>query len=96
MPTVSARPSELSLKVPKIESHYLKLIEENMALLASFMMAFENFALGKLVEPSNLDEDLDQIDHDELEKLHLQLSMVLLVRRAKKFLSANGKEFHWR
>ncbi|KAJ0491647.1 putative transcription factor interactor and regulator CCHC(Zn) family [Helianthus annuus] len=64
-----------------------------MALLASFMTAFENFALGKLVEPSTLDEDLDQIDQDELEELDLQLSMALLLRRAKKFLQRMGKSF---
>ncbi|MFS7939347.1 hypothetical protein Hanom_Chr05g00450611 [Helianthus anomalus] len=40
----SARPREPSLNVPKIESHCLKLIEENLALLVSFMTAFENFA----------------------------------------------------
>ncbi|MFS7989774.1 hypothetical protein Hanom_Chr11g01050821 [Helianthus anomalus] len=57
------------------------------------MTTLENFALGKLVEPSILDEDLDQIDQDELEELDLQLSMALLVRRAKKFLQQTGKSF---
>ncbi|MFS7977068.1 hypothetical protein Hanom_Chr10g00899831 [Helianthus anomalus] len=57
------------------------------------MAAFENFALGKLVNPSSLDEDLDQIDQDEMEELDLQLNMALLVRRAKKYLQRIGKSF---
>ncbi|KAJ0947186.1 putative transcription factor interactor and regulator CCHC(Zn) family [Helianthus annuus] len=91
--SLSARPSEPSLNVPKIDSHSIKLIEENMALLASFMTAFENFALGKLVEPLTLDEDLDQIDQDDLEELDLLLSMALVVRRSEKFLQRTGKSF---
>ncbi|MFS7934978.1 hypothetical protein Hanom_Chr05g00398011 [Helianthus anomalus] len=89
----TARPSESSLNVPKIDSHSLKLIEENIGLLASFMTSFENFTLGKLVEPSTLDEDLNQIDQDELEELDLQLSMALLLRRAKKSLQQAKKSF---
>ncbi|KAF5780755.1 putative transcription factor interactor and regulator CCHC(Zn) family [Helianthus annuus] len=82
-----------SVNIPKIDASGLKLIEENMGLLASFMTAYENFCLGKLVEPSSLDEDFDQIDQDEMEELDLQLNMALLVRRAKKFLLKTGKKF---
>ncbi|KAJ0952395.1 putative transcription factor interactor and regulator C3H-WRC/GRF family [Helianthus annuus] len=83
-----------SLNIPKIDASCLKKIEENMSLLASFMMtAYENFCLGKLVEPSSLDEDFDQIDQDEMEELDLQLNMALLVRRAKKFLLKTGRKF---
>ncbi|KAJ0733550.1 putative transcription factor interactor and regulator CCHC(Zn) family [Helianthus annuus] len=82
-----------SVNIPKIDASGLKLIEENMGLLASFMTTYENFCLGKLVEPSSLDEDFDQIDQDEMEELDLQLNMALLVRRAKKFLLKTGKKF---
>ncbi|KAM0044486.1 putative transcription factor interactor and regulator CCHC(Zn) family [Helianthus debilis subsp. tardiflorus] len=82
-----------SVNIPKIDASGLKLIEENMGLLASFMTAYENFCLGKLVEPSSLDEDFDQIDQDEMEELDLQLNMALLVRRAKKFLLKTGRKF---
>ncbi|KAJ0876614.1 putative transcription factor interactor and regulator CCHC(Zn) family [Helianthus annuus] len=82
-----------SLNIPKIDASCLKLIGENMSLLASFMTAYENFCLGKLVEPSSLDEDFDQIDQDEMEELDLQLNMALLVRRAKKFLLKTGRKF---
>ncbi|KAJ0794950.1 hypothetical protein HanPI659440_Chr04g0144791 [Helianthus annuus] len=82
-----------SLNIPKIDASCLKLIEENMSLLASFMTAYENFCLGKLVEPSSFDEDFDQIDQDEMEELDLQLNMALLVRRAKKFLLKTGRKF---
>ncbi|KAJ0443174.1 hypothetical protein HanIR_Chr16g0817871 [Helianthus annuus] len=89
----NARPCVQSLNVPKLDSHCLKLVEENTGLLASFLMTFENFALRKLVEPLSLDEDLDQIDQDEMEELYLQLNMALLVRRAKKYLQRTGKSF---
>ncbi|KAM0024088.1 putative transcription factor interactor and regulator CCHC(Zn) family [Helianthus debilis subsp. tardiflorus] len=82
-----------SVNIPKIDASGLKLIEENMGLLASFMTAYENFCLGKLVEPSSLDEDFDQIDQDEMEELDLQLNMALLVRKAKKFLLKTGRKF---
>ncbi|KAJ0525574.1 putative RNA-directed DNA polymerase [Helianthus annuus] len=82
-----------SVNIPKIDASCLKMIEENMSLLASFMTAYENFCLGKLVEPSSLDEDFDQIDQDEMEELDLQLNMALLVRRAKKFLLKTGRKF---
>ncbi|KAJ0587484.1 putative transcription factor interactor and regulator CCHC(Zn) family [Helianthus annuus] len=81
------------LNIPKIDASCLKLIEENMSLLASFMTAYENFCLGKLVEPSSLDEDFDQIDQDGMEELDLQLNMALLVRRAKKFLLKTSRKF---
>ncbi|KAJ0516256.1 putative transcription factor interactor and regulator CCHC(Zn) family [Helianthus annuus] len=82
-----------SLNIPKIDASCLKMSEENMSLLASFMTAYENFCLGKLVEPSSLDEDFDQIDQDEMEELDLQLNMALLVCRAKKFLLKTGRKF---
>ncbi|MFS7965706.1 putative transcription factor interactor and regulator CCHC(Zn) family [Helianthus anomalus] len=82
-----------NLNIPKLDQSFLKLIEENTSLLASFMTSYENFCLGKLVEQSSLDEDFDQIDQDEVEDLNLQLNMALLVRRAKKFLLMTGKKF---
>ncbi|KAF5817225.1 putative transcription factor interactor and regulator CCHC(Zn) family [Helianthus annuus] len=82
-----------SLNIPKIDASCFKLIEENMSLLASFMTAYENFCLGKVVEPLSLDEDFDQIDQEEMEELDLQLNMALLVRRAKKFLLRTGRKF---
>ncbi|MFS7919599.1 hypothetical protein Hanom_Chr03g00214541 [Helianthus anomalus] len=63
-----------NLNIPKLDPSCLKLIEENMSLLASFMMANEKFCLGKLLEQSSLDKDFDQIDQDEMEELDLQLN----------------------
>ncbi|MFS7906041.1 hypothetical protein Hanom_Chr01g00054711 [Helianthus anomalus] len=82
----SARQNIQSINVPKLDPKCIKLIEENLSLLASFMTAYENFAMGKLVEPSSLDEDFDQIGQEEMDELDFQLNMALLVGRAKKFL----------
>ena len=50
----------------------VKTVEEQIALYASFIAAYENYVNGTITDPEAIDEDYDQIDDEELEEMDLQ------------------------
>jgi hypothetical protein len=71
----------------------VKSAEEHLALLASFVAAYENYIQGRISDPANFDEDYDQIDPDDLEEMDLQWQMAMISRRVKRFMNRTGRKF---
>ena len=57
------------------------------------MASYESYIQGKIVDPTILDEDYDQLDPDDLEEMDLKWQLAMISRRAKTFMSRTGKKF---
>ena len=71
----------------------VKSTEDHLALLASFIASYENYIQGKISDPTNFDEDYDQVDPDDLEEMDLQWQMAMISRRVKRFMNRTGRKF---
>ncbi|MFS8021494.1 hypothetical protein Hanom_Chr16g01428031 [Helianthus anomalus] len=71
----------------------VKVVEEHLALLASFIASYENYILGNISDPATFDEDYDQVDPNDLEEMGLQWKMAMISRRVKMFMNRTGRKF---
>ena len=70
----------------------VKLAEDQLGLLGSFMTSYGNLIQGKIEDPAILVEDYDQVDPDDLEEMELQFHLALIMRRVKRFMDRNGRK----
>ncbi|KAI3773958.1 hypothetical protein L1987_48498 [Smallanthus sonchifolius] len=78
-----------------LNSHHVtqRVAEDYMAMFSSFILSYENFIGGKIRDPEAIEEDYHQIDPVDLEEMHIQWNMAMLMRQAKYFLMRTGRKY---